>query len=190
MLKIVMNFAYLDARSLLESVLTPVATEPVEAIPCTLEEDWRALAKTLSNFKEEYAKTRIELVTKLGELSQAREEVNILKMMLDNVNSPDLKERLATMIGDYEDEQDLTGLTRECGELTGRSQAMKKVLQDTDPERYARFTCFVCMERLVDVFIDPCGHVMCERCWASTRDKAVCPGCRQRTHGARKIYTM
>ena len=185
-----MNFAYLDARSLLESVLVPPPPDPVEAIPCDLSEDWKALGKALSLFKQEYANVRVDLVGKLSDLNHKREEINILKMMLENVSSTDLKERVSSMIEDYEEEQGLGELVRECGELTGRSQAMKKILQDTDPERYARFTCFVCMERLVDVFIDPCGHVMCERCWTSTRDKTACPGCRQRTHGARKIYTM
>lgn len=184
-----MNFAYLDARSLLESVLSP-PMEPVEAIPCELDEDWKELDQTLSNFKKEYAKTRVNLATRLAELTEKKEELNIVRMMLDNVTSQDLKERLSTMIEDHQSEQDLQGLTRECGELTGKVQAMKKVLQDTDAERYGKFTCFVCMDRLIDVFVDPCGHVMCEPCWFNTRDKTACPGCRQRTHGARKIYTM
>jgi len=184
-----MNFAYLDARSLLESVLAP-PPEPVEAVPCTLDQNWTDLGKTLSNFKHEYAKVRVDLVARLAELSEKKEEVNILKMMLDNVASEDLKERLVTMIDDYEKEQDLDGLRRECGELTGRSQAMKKVLQDTDAERYAKFTCFVCMDRLIDLFIDPCGHVICEPCWARTQNKATCPGCRTRLNASKRIFTL
>lgn len=185
-----MNFAYLDARSLLESVLAPPPPEPVEAIPCELDESWEILGRTLSNFKKEYAKTRVELVSKLGDLNHKREELGILKMMLENVSSDDLKDRISSMIDDYEHEQDLAGLTRECGELTGRSQAMKKVLQDTEPERYGRFTCFVCMERLIDLFIDPCGHVICEPCWARTQNKATCPGCRTRVNGSKRIFTL
>jgi hypothetical protein len=185
-----MNFAYLDARSLLESVLSTPPVEPVEAVPCTLDQNWTDLGKTLSNFKHEYAKVRVDLSSKLAELAEKKEEVNILKMMLDNVASEDLKERLVTMIDDYEKEQDLDGLQHECGELTGRSQAMKKVLQDTDAERYAKFTCFVCMDRLVDLFIEPCGHVICEPCWARTQNKVTCPGCRTRLNGAKRIFTL
>lgn len=184
-----MNFAYLDARSLLESVLTP-PMEPVETIPCILDENWDALDKTLSNFKREYAKVRMDLSSKLAELAEKKEEVNVLKMMLENVTSDDLKERLTTMIDDYENEQNLQGLKRECGELTGRSQAMKKVLQETDAERYGKFTCFVCMDRLVDLFIEPCGHVICEPCWARTHNKATCPGCRTRLIGTKRIFTL
>ena len=184
-----MNFAYLDARSLLESVLTP-PMEPIETIPCILDENWEALDKALSSFKREYAKVRADLASKLAELTEKKEEVNVLKMMLENVASDNLKERLTTMIEDYENEQDLEGLKRECGELTGRSQAMKKVLQETDAERYGKFTCFVCMDRLVDLFIEPCGHVICEPCWARTQNKATCPGCRTRLNGTKRIFTL
>jgi hypothetical protein len=184
-----MNFAYLDARSLLESVLTP-PMEPVEPIPCVLDENWEALDKTLTNFKREYSKVRTDLYSKLAELTEKKEEVNVLRMMFENVASDGLKERLVTMIDDYENEQDLEVLKRECAELTGRSQAMKKVLQETDAERYAKFTCFVCMDRLVDLFIEPCGHVICEPCWARTQNKVTCPGCRTRLIGAKRIFTL
>lgn len=184
-----MNFAYLDARSLLESVLAP-PIEPVDPIPCVLDENWNELEKSLVNFKREYAKTRVDLAKRMAELSEKREEINIVKMMLDNVTSQDLKERLDTMIEDHETEHNLQGLTQECGELSGRSQAMKKVLQDTDAERYARFTCFVCMDRLIDLFIEPCGHVICEPCWSRTQNKSVCPGCRSRLIGTKRIFTL
>ena len=184
-----MNFAYLDSRSLLESILTP-PVEPIQPIPCVLDENWETLDKTLSNFKREYIKVLTNLSSKVAELTEKKEEVNVLRIMLENVASNGLKERLITMIEQYEIDQDLEGLKRECGELTGRSQAMKMVLQETDAERYAKFICFVCMDRLVDLFIDPCGHVICEPCWARTQNKATCPGCRTATHGARKIFTL
>jgi hypothetical protein len=184
-----MNFAYLDARNLFESVMVP-PVEPVEAIPCILDENWKELEKTLTNFKNEYAKTRVDLSIRLAALNEKREEINVIKMITENITSQDLKERVDTMIEDHENSQNLQGLARECSELTGRSQAMKKVLQETDAERYARFTCFVCMDRLVDLFIEPCGHVICEPCWVRTPNKATCPGCRTRLIGTKRIFTM
>jgi len=81
-----MNFAYLDARSLLESVLTP-PMEPIETIPCILDENWEALDKTLSNFKREYSKVLMDLSSKVAELTEKKEEVNVLRIMLENVTS-------------------------------------------------------------------------------------------------------
>lgn len=185
-----MNFAYLDARSLLESVFVAPPPEPIEPVPCTLDEDWVKLTETLSRFKIEYAKTRRDLMHKTSELNQKKDELSILTMMAENLHSLDLKDRISTMVEDYEHEQDLVTLKQECAELAGRSQAQKKVLQDTDPERYARFTCFVCMERLVDLFIDPCGHVICEPCWSRTQNKTTCPGCRTRIADTKRIFTL
>ncbi len=184
-----MNFAYLDARNLLESVLV-APPEPIEPIPCELDENWREFGSTLARFKAEYTRKHTDLSITSSLLRERREEVETLKMMLENVNSQGLKERLTEMIQEYEAEHNINELKQKCGVLTGECNAMKDVLINTAAERYAKFTCFVCMDRLVDLFMDPCGHVMCDRCWVNTRDKTACPGCRQHLLGARKIYTM
>jgi len=184
-----MNFAYLDPRSLLESVLV-APPEPITPVPCELDHTWKSFEKDLSNFKTKFAQSRRDLSQKSSILAEKKEEINILNMMLDNVSSQKLKDSLVDMIGDYEVESGLSALKQECGEIAGRVEAMKKVLVDTGAERYGKFTCFVCMDRLVDLFVDPCGHVICERCWVSTRDKTVCPGCRTPTQAAKKIFTL
>ena len=126
----------------------------------------------------------------LAALNEKHEEMNVLRMLIDNVNSQDLKEKLEDILDKHESEEGISTLAQQCGELKGRLEAMKKVLLNTNAERYDKFTCFVCMERLVDLFIEPCGHVICERCWLRTTDKSSCPGCRARTQGAKKIFTM
>jgi len=184
-----MNFAYLDAASMLENLIRPVQ-EPLPITPCELDDSWRAFEEELGEFKMKYIGTRADLAVASAKLREKREELNVIKMMLENVNSNDLKDRLQTMIEDYEEDEKLQELTDKCAILGGRVEAMKKVLSETNAERYAKFTCFVCMDRLVDLFIEPCGHAMCERCWARTPNKDQCPGCRVRTHGAKKIFTM
>lgn len=184
-----MNFAYINAQSLLESVLAP-PPEPIEPVPCELDERWKEFGLTLARFKGEYTRKHAELSMKIAELREKREEVDVLKMMLENVSSQGLKEKLSSLVQEYEDENHVDDLKRGCAELSGLCNAMKDALLNTGADRYGKFTCFVCMDRLVDLFMDPCGHVMCEQCWLSTRDKTICPGCRQHTHGARKIYTM
>jgi len=184
-----MNFAYLDPRSLLESVLiTP--PDPVTPIPCDLDDTWKSFEKELSNFKTKFAQSRVELVQKSASLAEQNEEINVLNMMIDNVSSQKLKDSLVRIIDDYAVDSGLGALKQECGEIAGRVEAMKKVLVDTGAERYGKFTCFVCMDRLIDLFVDPCGHVICDRCWARTRDKTVCPGCRTPNQAVKKIFTL
>jgi lipopolysaccharide biosynthesis regulator YciM len=185
-----MNFAYLEARSLLETVLTPHSPAPVQTVPCELGTAWEDFDKELGKFKSEFVKTRAQLTVNLAALNEKQEEMNVLRMMIDNVNSPDLKEKLEDILNNYESEEGISTLTQQCGELQGRLEAMKKVLMDTGAERYGKFTCFVCLDRLVDLFIEPCGHVICDACFVRTTNKVQCPGCRVRMEGVKKIFSM
>jgi lipopolysaccharide biosynthesis regulator YciM len=185
-----MNFAYLEARSLLETVLTPHSPAPVQTVPCELGTAWEDFDKELGKFKSEFVKTRAQLTVNLAALNEKQEEMNVLRMMIDNVNSPDLKEKLEDILNNYESEEGISTLTQQCGELQGRLEAMKKVLLDTGAERYGKFTCFVCLDRLVDLFIEPCGHVICDACFVRTTNKVQCPGCRVRMEGVKKIFSM
>lgn len=185
-----MNFAYIDSRSLLESVLVSQPPEPIDAVPCELEPKWKEFEAELAKFKDEFAKARVEYGQKYAELTEKKEEVSVFKMLIENVSSQGLKDKLEDIIDNHESEEGISALTQQCREAAGRIDAMKKVLHDTNIERYGKFTCFVCMDRLVDLCFDPCGHVICERCWTSTRCKSTCPGCRSRLMGVRKIFTM
>jgi lipopolysaccharide biosynthesis regulator YciM len=185
-----MNFAYLEARSLLETVLAPHSPAPVQSVPCELGSAWEDFDKELGKFKSEFVKTRAQLTVNLAALNEKQEEMNVLRMMIDNVNSPDLKEKLEDILNNYESEEGISTLTQQCGELQGRLEAMKKVLMDTGAERYGKFTCFVCLDRLVDLFIEPCGHVICDACFVRTTNKVQCPGCRVRMEGVKKIFSM
>ena len=189
-----MNFAYIDPMAIFESGLgTPLGPPPklpIIAVPCELDQEWKDFEETLGNFKTKYAQTRVDQGRTMAELSEKLEEVSYLEMMLETVRSPGLKERIESMVEDYQNEAKIGELKTRVGEMAGRVEAMKAVLAGTNAERYAKFTCFVCMDRLVDLFIEPCGHVICEPCWSHTRDHSRCPGCRARCEGAKKIFTM
>lgn len=174
-----MNFAYLDSLDL-----------SIESTPCELGQDWEDFDVELGKFKMEFAKARTDMTHKMAAMRSVNEERDVLRMVLDNVKSQSLKDSLSELVDKHESDEGNKALALQCGEAVGRVEAMKKVLLDTNAERYGKFTCFVCMDRLVDLFIDPCGHVVCEPCWGRTRNKETCPGCRTAIHGARKIFTL
>ena len=188
-----MNFAYLDAREVIETLLGP-PQEPVEPIPCELDDKWKNFEKELSKFKLEFSSARRELATAMADLNIKREDLTKLRFSIENVSDPELKASLENLIDNYTVDSGLGALTAQCGELRGKVDAMERVLKDTNAERYAKFTCFVCMDALVDTFLDPCGHVICSRCWALTPVRDVvgppCPGCRSGVSRARKIFTL
>lgn len=196
-----MEFAYIDpAQALLEltrgnfsPIFSDLIAEPeVIPEPCKLNESWEKFESDLSNFKKEYKIASIQLTQKLNELKNYSKISQISKLIIDNIDSEDLKARLVSVIDNYESEVGLHTLTQQCGELKGRVETMRQVLEDTNTDRYAQFTCFICMERNIELFIDPCGHVVCEQCWTDTRDKRKCPGCRTLVHGqgVKKIFVM
>jgi hypothetical protein len=184
-----MNFAYLDASSLLDQILRP-SPDPVPPVPCELGQNWVDFEAELSKFKDEFNSVRISTQKDLALLNEKKDEISVIRMMLENVNSTGLKRTLEDMLYKHESEEGISALTLQCGEGLGKLEAMRKVLKDTNIERYAKFTCFVCQDRLIDLFIDPCGHVVCDACWMRTRDKETCPGCRTRITGAKKIFNM
>jgi hypothetical protein len=196
-----MEFAYIDlAQALLEITrgnFGPIFNEiiPETSVipePCELDESWKNFEKDLCNFKLKFKTTSQELSQKIAELQILEKSSQISKLIIENVDSPDLKAKLVNVIDNYESEQGLHTLTQQCGKLKGQVEAMRQVLMNTNAERYAQFTCFICMERNIELFIDPCGHVVCEHCWTQTRDKRKCPGCRTTLVGAgvKKIFTI
>jgi hypothetical protein len=185
-----MNFAYLDARALIESVLQEPHPEPIEPIEVELDERWQNFEKILGTFKHEYAVVRRDLVSTTAELNDTKRDVGIVKPVVENVRDPDLKDLLENVLDKYESEKGTAALTQQCRELLGKANGMARILKDTACERYAKFTCFVCMDRLVDLFIDPCGHVMCDACFRNTRDRVKCPGCRGSVHGVKRIFPL
>jgi hypothetical protein len=196
-----MEFAYIDpTHALLEltrgnfsSIFNEIVPETsVVPEPCELDESWKNFEKDLCNFKLKFKITSNELTQKLAELRETEKSSQISKLIIENVDSDDLKAKLVSVLDNYESEKGLHALTQQCGKLKGQVEAMRKVLEDTNAERYAHFTCFICMERNIELFIDPCGHVVCEYCWTQTRDKRKCPGCRTLVIGAgvKKIFTI
>ena len=179
-----MNFAYLA-----EYVLNP-PSESITPTPCELDDNWKNFEKELSKFKKEFATVQRDLAMARAELSVKREDSTHLRTALGCLSDPDLKASVENIVDNYEVDSGAAALTQQCSELAGKLDEMLKVLKDTNPERYASFTCFVCMERPIDLFLDPCGHVMCTSCWTRTTNKRECPGCRGRVHEPKKIFTL
>ena len=76
-----MNFAYIDAQSIFESLIRP---EPniVQSIPCDIEEDWVTFEKELGKFKDKYAREQVELAQKVHELNEKLRKIQDEKQQL------------------------------------------------------------------------------------------------------------
>ena len=195
------GFAYIDpSQAILEMTLEAMGgfapihhqMKPanIPTVPCELDAEWKDFEKELGDFKRKFSKEKRDLGIKLNELEELQKSAQISKLIIDTVPSEDLKAKLISVVDNYESESGIVALTQQCGELKGKVEEMEKVLQDTEAERYAKFLCLICQDRLIDLFIDPCGHTVCATCWTSTRIKRTCPGCRGDIHAVKKIFSM
>ena len=182
-----MNFAFLEPVT--EFCLKSMAVPNVTPIPAELDDSWKSFERELGGFKGQYAKARAAVTILHSRLASKQSDINAIEIVNKVVKSDALKSMIAKVVEEYEVNEGIDQLTKDYAEALGRAEAMKKVLMETNSERYARFACFVCMESLVDTLLVPCNHVICERCWVRTRSEK-CPGCRQQVNDVRKMYTL
>lgn len=196
-----MQFAYLDDASfgagLIGSLLTELrdirTPEQTEELPeVELPDEWKEFRTTLFNFQQEHAKTRREYVQTKGDLSGVMAKLNTLNNMASTLSdSTDLKEKVSSIITQFESDNKVQELTARVTELRAVIEEQRKVLEHTNAEQQVKYQCFVCMERPVDICLDPCGHVMCVPCWnRCPQTDRKCPGCRAATKKTIKIFTL
>ncbi|BAT22099.1 hypothetical protein AR679_gp073 [Yellowstone lake phycodnavirus 1] len=175
-----MNFTFLFDRH--ADHITPDEVE--------LPDDWKEFETVLGAKKKEYISMKHEVAALYAELSLKTRQLETLQKLQANLEgSDDLKAKMSDMIYNFQTEQDIPAIKQNIAALSGKVQAVEKVLLNTNAIEYAKFQCFVCMERYVDVFLDPCGHMMCGSCWLNTNSKS-CPGCRTVVKSPKKIFTL
>jgi hypothetical protein len=154
-----------------------------------LPEDWKTFAETLSNYKLKYGVSLKELRDAEAELKRKKVELAALVEAEKLVESTGLKESLQIMIEEYKEDEKVTEYEESVKYLKGQCKAIKEVLENTNAEQMIKFQCFVCMERPVDTFMDPCGHLMCSTCWRrSSTTNPMCPGCRAQTRPKKMFF--
>ena len=174
------------AHRMREPVPAPVA----EMVPeVELTEDWKSFGETLSNYKLKYGTCLKELRDTEAELKRKRTELNALVETEKVVETTGLKESLLNMIEEYKEQEHIEDLEETVKYLKGQCRAIKEVLENTNSEQMIKFQCFVCMERSVDTFMDPCGHLLCSTCWRrSSTTNTACPGCRAQARPKKMFF--
>ena len=104
-------------------------------------------------------------------------DVSLMKDTLSQIKSMTLREHITECVHDHAEEVDLDVKKEELSLLAGKVKAMEMILQHTNAWRYNQFTCPICMDKLVGIFLNPCGHLVCDACLMKLRD-SKCPTCR------------
>ncbi|BAT22378.1 hypothetical protein [Yellowstone lake phycodnavirus 2] len=153
-----------------------------------LPEDWKKFQESLQAFQKEYMQTARCVRETEQSLVGKKKKLETLKKLTDTFDDGPYKEEATQLVSKFEQEEDIGGEEEELASLKGTAHAMRLALVNTNPEQALKFQCFVCMDKEIDSFLDPCGHVICTGCWRRN-NSAACPGCRTQVT-AKKIFTL
>lgn len=153
-----------------------------------LSNEWKEFKKTLQSFQKEYMQTTCTIREKEQELSSTRKKLETLRKFADTFDEGPYKEEATELVNKFEQGENIEELEDEVSMLKGTARAMKGVLENTNLEQAMKFQCFVCMDKEIDTFLDPCGHVICTRCW-QRNNSSSCPGCRTRVT-PKRVFTL
>ena len=196
-----MQFAYLDdagsavdlmVGTLLHSLQnhrnTREQLNEIDVPEVELPDDWKKFQESLQAFQKEY----IAMTRCAREMEQSlvnnKKKLETLKKLADTFDDGPYKEEVNQLVSKFEQEENIPGEEEELASLKGTMRAMKGALENTNIEQALKFQCFVCMDKEIDTFLDPCGHVICTGCWRRNNSTS-CPGCRTRVT-PKKIFTL
>jgi hypothetical protein len=140
--------------------------------------------------KKEYLDLVSEVLIGYMNMHAKKEKASHMLSVLDKLGNKDVKyvEMLREVVEQFDRDECITEDAEKLKEKTTKMLSLRNVFSlCKDADVMSAYMCFVCLERPVDVFIDPCGHVICEQC--SVRSALhVCPFCRGSVRQYRKMF--
>ena len=145
---------------------------------------------SLDQLKSEYLDMVAEVLTGYMNMHAKKEKASHMLSVLDKLGNKDVKyvQLLREVIEQFDRDECITEDAEKLKEKTIEMLSIRNVFSlCKDADVMSSYMCFVCLERPVTEFIDPCGHVICEQC--SRRSALhVCPFCRGSVRQYRKMF--
>lgn len=171
---------------------TEIQEIEIPETPCELDDSWKNFETILSEFKLKYRKAVHDYNMEKQKVESINKKTYVAHIITDKVEDEMLRGKLLSVIDMVENEEKLKEHINECSKKKALVSEMKRIMEETCADDYARYMCPICTDKGVDLFMDPCGHVICEECSLKIhpRDRNKCPVCRTTLRGSRKIYTI
>jgi hypothetical protein len=148
------------------------------------------LIDTMENLKKDYLDVVSEVLIGYMNMHAKKEKASNMLCILDKFGNKDVKyvEMLKEVIEQFDRDECITEDAEKLKEKTKKMLAMRNVFSlCKDADVMSAYMCFVCLERPVTEFIDPCGHVICEQCSKRSALHA-CPFCRGSVRQYKKMF--
>jgi hypothetical protein len=148
------------------------------------------LFDSVDQMKSEYIDAVTEVLTGYMNMHAKKEKASHMLSVLDKLGNKDVKyvQLLREVVEQFDRDECITEDAEKLKEKTIEMLSLRNVFSlCKDVDVMSSYMCFVCLERPVTEFIDPCGHVICDHC--STRSALnVCPFCRGSVRQYRKMF--
>jgi hypothetical protein len=163
-----MQYHDFSARLIYLKQLVMPTTSPMEiderlGIVEQLKREYVALVDDIFRRHQEYT----DKVNRLDKLKEVLETIGINSAV-------SYADELRRLIDRFEEDERLEDFKADMNDQLAKFNNLKSIVcMDDVGEKYM---CFTCLERSVEVFLDPCGHVSCTQC--QPRFGTTCPFCR------------
>ena len=163
-----MQYHDFSARLIYLKQLVMPTTSPMEiderlGIVAELKREYVALVDDIFHKHREYT----DKVNRLDKLKEVLETIGINSAV-------SYADELRRLIDRFEEDERLEDFKADMNDQLAKFNNLKSIIcMDDVGEKYM---CFTCLERSVEVFLDPCGHVSCTQC--QPRFGTTCPFCR------------
>ena len=167
------NEKYFDFRARL--IYLKQLAMPVTTPLCTEEDDKRL--DVIVKLKREYVELVDEIFNKHRNYAEKQIRLDKLTEILETIGSKSVNHyatELEQLITKFEKDEGLEDFKVSMNDQLARFQNLRSVMGMEDVGE--KYMCFTCLERSVDMFLDPCGHVACNEC--QTKFGFTCPFCR------------
>jgi DNA repair ATPase RecN len=131
----------------------------------------------VAELKREYVALVDDIFHRHQEYTDKVKRLDKLKEVLETIGQDSVvsyADELRRLIDRFEEDERLEDFKADMNDQLAKFQNLKSIIcMDDVGEKYM---CFTCLERSVEVFLDPCGHVSCTQC--QPRFGTTCPFCR------------
>ena len=148
------------------------------------------LKQDLQQASDEYKKLTETIIDATKRYDKIAAKLTKVKHIMNELDpSPLFGEQLETLIATFREEEKIDELEEALNEIDKKRAEYKSIFRILkDVETHNIYCCFLCLERNVTIFVDPCGHLMCETCEKKLGGSS-CPFCRSSVKYFKKMFT-
>jgi hypothetical protein len=155
--------------------------------------EYQEFIKSVTDFHAKYNSLKVEIIGAENELVDIDDTCEKLAKILMELKNENSESKLHEIIEQYKIDFKIDEKKGNLEKMREARALMTKVQAKLRWKCPTTFRCFVCLENVVDTFLDPCGHTVCSKCWEKhthARQIYKCPGCRAVVNNARRLFFL